>query len=746
MVVRHILTGVVVLLLGLPLAQDNGDFLVAYEDSSSEVHLEYAKWLRQQSFLENLVVGLNATVALPYDIGVVAGQCDEVNAFWSPDYKAIIICYELFEYLSDVFRTSVSSQDELDSEVLGAVEFIFYHELGHALIDTFSIPFTGREEDAVDQFSSIILLSQGRATAALSGASFFLVSGQATVQSGISLSEMAFWDEHSLDQQRFYDIVCLVYGSDPSTYDFLLKREAKGFLLSDPTGYLPKERADRCTDEYKDISNSWGILINAYVPAVGGSEAPAIEAQAEPVIDVADVVTTNNYDQSFNDMLASGDNTLEGGQYVHSYEIQLTQGQELAVELSSTAFDTYLIVSSPDGYGYVNDDATLKVAGYLSRLMIPVTATGTWLIGVSSYAAGETGSYELGISTTDNVYEQVFSETLAEGDRVYETGELFDSYEYTFQAGQVAKVVLSANDFDSYLIIRTPSGEYWYNDDFENHFGLARLDFDVIESGTYTIEVSSYSSGESGAYHLAVSTGGTVGQAEGELLKIIEDGQLSKSDAKFESGEFYDVYSYEFTLGQNLIMDVISSEFNTYIMAVSPSGQKYYNDDYYADDPSKTDAGLDIYVEEAGTWYIYASSAKVGEVGNYSLLISDIGNQGSTTEAPPVDVKDMTSTKGRSSNMGQLALGDDTLDDGSYVDYYSVDLEAGQEATFSVVSADFETYLGVLKPSGEVIEFEGEDKSRSKITFRVEESGTYFIFVTSTTSGQEGNYLLSIKK
>ncbi len=508
MVVNRTLVIILALFLSLSFAQDQGDFVVAYEDSSSEVHIEYANMLQQRTYLESLVSTLNTQIALPYDIWVVGAQCDEVNAFWAPDAQSIIICYELFEYLNEVFRAGTSSLEELDNEVLGAVEFIFYHELGHTLIDTFGIPYTGREEDAVDQFSSIILMNQGKASSALSGASFFFASGQETLASGASLSDLAFWDEHSLDQQRFYDIVCLVYGSDPETYDFLLKREDKGFLLSSSEGYLPKERADRCFEEYKDISNSWNTLITSYVPAVGGGTEPSIEAESEPAIDVADALETSSYNETFSGELVGGDEVLDDGQFFDVYELELIQGQEVTFELSSVDFDTHLSVFAPDDYGYLNEDATIKVEGYLSKLTIPITTTGTWLIGVSSYAAGETGNYEVGVIKKDNVYNEVFSETLTDGDGTYETGEFVDSFEYSFEAGQKASVVLSSWEFDSYLVVTAPSGENFANDDFENQFGMARVDFDVTESGVYTISATTYEAGEKGPYQLAISTGG----------------------------------------------------------------------------------------------------------------------------------------------------------------------------------------------------------------------------------------------
>src|SRR5258708_30679566 len=57
----------------------------------------------------------------------------------------------------------------------------------------------------------------------------------------------AYFDEHGLDQQRAYNIVCLVYGSEPANMTD----------LADETK-LPKDRRDSCvTSDYPSISSSW---------------------------------------------------------------------------------------------------------------------------------------------------------------------------------------------------------------------------------------------------------------------------------------------------------------------------------------------------------------------------------------------------------------------------------------------------------------------------------------------------------
>ncbi len=756
------------LMLGLAFAQDY-NFIVAYEGGADDVQGEYKNWLEQQGFLESLIQDFNTRIALPENIGVVGAPCGDANAYWEPDTRNMIVCYELFDLMSQMFRNDVTSQEELDNEVLGATRFIFYHELGHALVDIFEIPFTGREEDAVDQFSTMLLLNSGGVDSALAGANFFYKFASVT-----ELQDLVFWDEHSLDQQRFYDIVCLVYGSDPEAYDFLLQRESKDASLTTDGGILPKERAERCYDEYKDISNSWNRLIASYVPSRDGSELAIVTAIASTV-DVASVLETSAYNDTFTGTLQEGDETLDNGEYFDFFEVDLVQGQEVTFELSSTDFDTYLIVSAPDDFGYVNDDATIKVDGYLSKLTIPISTTGVWTIGVSSYEKGQVGDYQVGVVKYDNIYNEVLSESLADGDSAYETGELVDSYEYTFEAGQSATVVLSSLDFDPYLIVTTPSGETIVNDDFENQFGMARVDFDATESGSYTISATSYEKEEKGPYQIAISNVGaplpmttvnaTTPDANGDLFSDLQEGTLSAGDSAYDSGEYYDVYSYDFSVGQNLIVDAISSEFDSYLEVLYPNGEKYYNDNYKED---ATDAGLDVLIQEAGTYSFYVSSSKVGETGVYSFYISDIGTEeaGTATTEPGtteptgtqassqdpvaeanIDITDLSSTKARNSNLGMLGPSDDTLDDGSYVDYYTVDLTAGQDVSFSVVSADFNTYLGVMRPSGEVLELdEQQDESRSRITLSIEETGTWFVFVTSISAGEEGNYLLSIKK
>lgn len=127
------------------------------------------------------------------------------------------------------------------------VYFVLFHEVGHALVDQWDIPVLGREEDAVDAFSTIFMTEVvKRGDFALAGAEFFLDLDKLT-GAGANLN---FADEHSFNKQRAYSIACWVYGSDPVKWS---QTNLKTFI--------PTARRVRCADEYRKLKKSWlGLL------------------------------------------------------------------------------------------------------------------------------------------------------------------------------------------------------------------------------------------------------------------------------------------------------------------------------------------------------------------------------------------------------------------------------------------------------------------------------------------------------
>jgi hypothetical protein len=136
---------------------------------------------------------------------------------------------------------------------------VFYHELGHALIHVLLLPVLGREEDAADALSALFIHQLWEEEAALAltadtALAFRLFAERAEAE-GVDNS---YWGSHSLDMQRYFTLVCLVYGAAPDS------REGLADLLD-----LPEERRAGCPDEFAMAAESWGAML-ADMPAQDG--------------------------------------------------------------------------------------------------------------------------------------------------------------------------------------------------------------------------------------------------------------------------------------------------------------------------------------------------------------------------------------------------------------------------------------------------------------------------------------------
>ena len=246
---------------------DKGNFTVKYSDVKDPRFAQVNEKFRQQKFLESIADELNATIAIPENVYITFKECGQPNAFWDPKTRSINMCYELMAQMTEDFRPLAKNEQDLNEKVTGALTFAFIHELGHCLIDVLHLPSTGREEDAVDQLSTFVLLAlngeQGERMA-LSGALSWGIQYDKIAKSGKTAGElnMLWADEHSMDGQRFYNILCWIFGHNPDKY--------MG-LVNNP---LPEQRAVRCPQEYTKLATAWLTLLKPYLKD-GGAKASA---------------------------------------------------------------------------------------------------------------------------------------------------------------------------------------------------------------------------------------------------------------------------------------------------------------------------------------------------------------------------------------------------------------------------------------------------------------------------------------
>ena len=103
---------------------------------------------------------------------------------------------------------------------------------------------------------------------------------------------------------------------------------------------------------------------------------------------------------------------------------------------------------------------------------------------------------------------QSYTGSLASGDAQLGGGEYYDAYSISAQAGQVIEADLTADAFDTFLILIAPSGADEQNDDHEGSQRHSYLRTQAAESGEYRVIATSYAGEETGDYRLTISVGG----------------------------------------------------------------------------------------------------------------------------------------------------------------------------------------------------------------------------------------------
>jgi Putative metallopeptidase len=132
--------------------------------------------------------------------------------------------------------------------------FVLYHESAHLLVDQLQLPVLGKEEDAADNMASWVLLNkhtEDADRAIADAARGWQLSG---VAYGTQFEAADFYDQHSLNQQRAYAIVCLMVGSDDKQFAPVAKQYD-----------IPNDRQDSCYFDYKTLDRSMSAVLQPYM-------------------------------------------------------------------------------------------------------------------------------------------------------------------------------------------------------------------------------------------------------------------------------------------------------------------------------------------------------------------------------------------------------------------------------------------------------------------------------------------------
>lgn len=204
--------------------------------------------LKKRQLLEEFSQFL-APLKLPITLRLRTMQCGAINAFYSPADSAIILCYEYVADMEDRAPKATTPEGITRNEfIIGQIVGVLLHEAGHAVSNLLRLPVLGREEDTADQIAAFIMLQFGRDIARP------LIRSEAYGWNQRQRAQTRLWGAHSTALQRQHTFLCLAYGSDPTTFEDFVK-----------IGWLPKQRAATCVNEYNQVRHAFRETILPHI-------------------------------------------------------------------------------------------------------------------------------------------------------------------------------------------------------------------------------------------------------------------------------------------------------------------------------------------------------------------------------------------------------------------------------------------------------------------------------------------------
>jgi hypothetical protein len=196
---------------------------------------------------------------LPEELSVKTMECGKVNAWYKRENSkpTVTICYEMLQYvLGSLPKEATVHGITAEDAKIGQLLWLSLHEVGHATFDIFGVPIFGNEEIAADNFASYVMLQFAEARQLIIGAAW---KWNAYVQNYkvnpvVQVRLAGFASDHGLPQERFYNVLCMAFGSNPTLFaDFVQQ------------GYLPAARAAGCVREYMKFANAFEKQIGPHI-------------------------------------------------------------------------------------------------------------------------------------------------------------------------------------------------------------------------------------------------------------------------------------------------------------------------------------------------------------------------------------------------------------------------------------------------------------------------------------------------
>lgn len=205
------------------------------------------------------------------------------------------------------------------------------------------------------------------------------------------------------------------------------------------------------------------------------------------------------------------------------------------------------------------------------------------------------------------------SDALTATDPVLSRGEHVREHAVQARRGQTVRAVVTSDAFDTYVILKTASGEQAEDDDCtpgETTRSCAEIVADA--DGPVRVLVTSFRPGETGPYRLTLAVDQVVTDAAATATTA-----LGETDESLQTGERFDRYRVALAAGERRRVLVTSDAFDPYLIVTGPAGERI--EAVACEDAPAGQVCVDLDAADAGTWLVLVTTIRPGEGGPYRI-------------------------------------------------------------------------------------------------------------------------------
>lgn len=202
-----------------------------------------------------------------------------------------------------------------------------------------------------------------------------------------------------------------------------------------------------------------------------------------------------------------------------------------------------------------------------------------------------------------------FEGVLDDSDLTRDDGKPYDTFAFAVDVDDQVIVTMTAESFDTYLIVTSPSGQEWTNDDFGNT-RTSQVEFIAGEAGDYTITATAFSASGRGAYeiHATASTA--------NVLETVS-GRLDYQDAQQIKGEYFDEIEIQAPASGPFYVELMPLGFSGFMRVTSPGGVHHTTEASWGERTLR----VGPIQGERGTWTVAVTTMSPEEVGAYDVRV-----------------------------------------------------------------------------------------------------------------------------